>query len=146
MSWTAADIPDLTGQIAVVTGANGGLGLETARALAARGAHVVIAARNQEKATRALEEIRSRVPDASLEVVALDLSSQDSVREAAERILAEHERIDILVNNAGVMGIPERATIDGFEMQFGTNHLGHYALTALLMPALLQAPAARTSP
>ncbi len=143
MSWTAADIPDLTGRVAVVTGANGGLGLETARALAGGGAHVVMAARNQEKADRALADIRAGLPDASLEVVPLDLGSQASVREAAEQILAEHEQIDILVNNAGVMGIPERSTADGFEMQFGTNHLGHYALTALLMPALLRARAAR---
>ena len=143
MSWTAADIPDLTGRVAVVTGANGGLGLETARALAGAGAHVVMAARNQEKADRALADIRAGLPDASLEVVPLDLGSQASVREAAEQILAEHEQIDILVNNAGVMGIPERSTADGFEMQFGTNHLGHYALTALLMPALLRARAAR---
>jgi len=143
VSWTAADIPDLTGRVAVVTGANGGLGLETARALAGAGAHVVMAARNQEKAARALADIRGGLPDASLEVVELDLSSQASVREAAEQILAGHEQVDILVNNAGVMGIPERSTADGFEMQFGTNHLGHYALTALLMPALLRAPAAR---
>ena len=143
MSWTAADIPDLTGRVAVVTGANGGLGLETARALAGAGAHVVMAARNQEKAERALADIRAGLPDVSLEVVPLDLGSQASVREAAEQILAKHEQIDILVNNAGVMGIPERSTADGFEMQFGTNHLGHYALTALLMPALLRARAAR---
>ena len=143
MSWTAADIPDLTGRVAVVTGANGGLGLETARALAGAGAHVVMAARNQEKAQRALADIRAGLPDVSLEVVPLDLGSQASVREAAEQILAKHEQIDILVNNAGVMGIPERSTADGFEMQFGTNHLGHYALTALLMPALLRARAAR---
>ena len=143
MSWTAADIPDQTGRTAVVTGANGGLGLETARALAAAGAEVVMAARNQEKAAEAVAEIRRGLPDASLEVVALDLASQESVREAAERILASDERIDILVNNAGIMGIPERRTADGFEMQFGVNHLGHYALTALLMPALLRADAAR---
>ena len=143
MSWTAADIPDLTGRVAIVTGANGGLGLETARALAGAGAHVVMAARNQEKAERALADIRGGLPHASLEVVPLDLGSQASVREAAEQILAKHEQIDILVNNAGVMGIPERSTADGFEMQFGTNHLGHYALTALLMPALLRARAAR---
>jgi len=143
VGWTAADIPDQTGRVAVVTGANGGLGLETARALAAAGAHVVMAARNQEKADEALADIRVGVPDASLEVVPLDLGSQASVREAAELILAGHERIDILVNNAGVMGIPERRTADGFEMQFGVNHLGHYALTALLMPALLRADAAR---
>jgi NAD(P)-dependent dehydrogenase (short-subunit alcohol dehydrogenase family) len=102
-----------------------------------------MAARNQEKAERALADIRAGLPDASLEVVPLDLGSQASVREAAEQILAKHEQIDILVNNAGVMGIPERSTADGFEMQFGTNHLGHYALTALLMPALLRARAAR---
>ena len=143
MSWTAADIPDQAGRVAVVTGANGGLGLETARALATAGAHVVIAARNQEKATHALADIRAGVPDASLEVVALDLSSQASVREAAEQILAKHEQIGILVNNAGVMAIPERTTADGFEMQFGTNHLGHYSLTALLVPALLRGGAAR---
>jgi NAD(P)-dependent dehydrogenase (short-subunit alcohol dehydrogenase family) len=143
VGWTAADIPEQTGRVAVVTGANGGLGLETARALAAAGAHVVMAARNQEKAAEALADIRSGVGDASLEVMPLDLGSQASVREAATQILGEHERIDILVNNAGVMGIPERRTVDGFEMQFGVNHLGHYALTAQLMPALLRAPAAR---
>jgi NAD(P)-dependent dehydrogenase (short-subunit alcohol dehydrogenase family) len=143
VSWTATDIPDQTGRTAVVTGANGGLGLETARALAAKGAHVVMAARNQEKAGEAVADIRQGLPNASLEVVALDLGSQASVREAADRILAAHDKIDILVNNAGVMGIPERKTVDGFEMQFGVDHLGHYALTALLMPALLRADAAR---
>jgi len=143
MAWSTADIPDQSGRVAVVTGANGGLGLETARALAAAGADVVIAARNLQKADAAVAEIRSGVPDASLQVVEMDLSSQQSVREAAERILAAQDRIDILVNNAGVMGIPERRSVDGYEMQFATNHLGHYALTALLMPALLAAPAAR---
>jgi NAD(P)-dependent dehydrogenase (short-subunit alcohol dehydrogenase family) len=143
VSWTAADIPDQTGRTAVVTGANGGLGLETARALAAAGAHVVMAARNQDKAAEAVADIRRGTPDASLELVALDLGSQASVRDAAERILAAHEKLDILVNNAGVMGIPERRTADGFEMQFGVDHLGHYALTVLLMPALLRADAAR---
>lgn len=142
-NWTAADIPDQTGRIAVVTGANGGLGLETARALAAAGAHVVMAVRNQDKAAGAVAEIRGDVPAASLEVVPLDLSSLASVRAAAHQILAGHRQLDLLLNNAGVMGIPERRTADGFEMQFGTNHLGHYALTALLMPALLRAPAAR---
>jgi NAD(P)-dependent dehydrogenase (short-subunit alcohol dehydrogenase family) len=143
VGWTAADIPDQTGRTAVVTGANGGLGLETARALAAAGAHVVMAARNPEKADAAIADIKRTVSDPSLELVALDLASQASIRAAAERILAAHERIDILVNNAGVMGIPERRTEDGFEMQFGVNHLGHFALTALLMPALLRADAAR---
>jgi NAD(P)-dependent dehydrogenase (short-subunit alcohol dehydrogenase family) len=143
MTWTTADIPDQSGRTAVVTGANGGLGLETSRALAAAGAHVVMGARNQEKAAAAVEDIRAGVAEASLEVVALDLGSQASVREAAEQILGAHERIDLLVNNAGVMGIPERKTVDGYEMQFGVDHLGHWSLTALLMPALLRADAAR---
>jgi NAD(P)-dependent dehydrogenase (short-subunit alcohol dehydrogenase family) len=143
MSWSATDIPDQTGRAAVVTGANGGLGLATARALAAAGATVVIAARNQKRATEAMGRIRDGLPDASLELVELDLGSLDSVSKAAEQILAAHQAIDLLVNNAGVMGIPERRTVDGFEMQFGVDHLGHFALTARLMPALLGAPAAR---
>lgn len=143
MGWTAADIPDQTGRTAVVTGANGGLGLESARALGAAGAHVVMAARNQDKAAEAVKDIRAGAPDASLEVVELDLGTQASVRAAAERILAQHDTIDILLNNAGVMGIPESRTIDGFEMQLGVNHLGHWTLTALLMPALLRGDAAR---
>lgn len=143
MSWGRADIPDQSGRTAVVTGANGGLGLETARALAAAGAEVVIAARNQQRAAEAIEDIRSGVPEARLTLVELDLGSLDSVQRAAERILSEHETIDLLVNNAGVMGIPERRTVDGFEMQFGVDHLGHYALTARLLPALLAAPGSR---
>jgi NAD(P)-dependent dehydrogenase (short-subunit alcohol dehydrogenase family) len=143
VGWTAADIPDQTGRTAVVTGANGGLGQETARALAAAGAHVVMAARSRPKAEEAIADIRRGAADASLELVPLDLGSLGSVREAAERILAGHERVDILVNNAGIMGIPERRTADGFEMQFGVDHLGHWALTARLMPALLRADAAR---
>jgi NAD(P)-dependent dehydrogenase (short-subunit alcohol dehydrogenase family) len=138
MGWTASDIPDLTGRTAVVTGANGGLGLETARALAAAGAHVVMAARDQEKADAARADIAG-----SAEVVPLDLASQASVRSAAEAIVAAHDRVDLLVNNAGVMGIPERRTEDGYEMQFGVNHLGHWTLTALLLPALQRADAAR---
>lgn len=143
MSWGVADIPDQSGRTAVVTGANGGLGLETARALAAAGADVVMAARNQERATEAKQQIQATVPDANLTIVKLDLGSLDSVKAAAEEILAAHETIDLLVNNAGVMGIPERRTADGFEMQLGVDHLGHFALTARLLPALLGAPAAR---
>jgi NAD(P)-dependent dehydrogenase (short-subunit alcohol dehydrogenase family) len=143
MSWTAADIPDQHGRTAVVTGANGGLGLETARQLAAKGAHVVMAVRNQEKAAAAVDEIRASAPGASLELVALDLASQASVRAAAEQIIAAHKSVDLLVNNAGVMGIPEVKTVDGFEMQFGVDHLGHWTLTALLLPALLRTPGAR---
>ena len=143
MTWSAADIPDQHGRIAVVTGANGGLGLETARQLAAKGAHVVMAVRNQKKATAAVDEIRASVPDAALELVALDLASQASVRAAAEQITAAHTSIDLLINNAGVMGIPEAKTVDGFEMQLGVDHLGHWSLTALLLPALLRTPGAR---
>lgn len=143
MSWSANDIPDQGGRVAVVTGANGGLGLETARELARKGAHVVMAARNQTKADGALKDVRNGIPDASLQVVALDLASQASVREAAEAILHDHGRIDLLVNNAGVMGIPEQKTVDGYEMQFGVDHLGHWTLTALLLPALMRAPGAR---
>ena len=143
MSWSVADIPDQRGRTAVVTGANGGLGLSTARALAAAGADVVIAARNQERATEAKERIQAAVPSANLTIVKLDLGSLDSVKVAAEEMLASHEKIDLLVNNAGVMGIPESRTADGFEMQFGVDHLGHFALTARLLPALLNAPAAR---
>jgi len=143
MSFTLDDIPDLHGRVAVVTGANGGLGLVTARALAGAGAHVVIAARDQAKATAATANVEAAHPDASLEIVELDLGSLDSVAVAAKQIQSEHSRIDILVNNAGLMAMPERATADGFEMQFGVNHLGHWALTAQLMPALLRADAAR---
>jgi NAD(P)-dependent dehydrogenase (short-subunit alcohol dehydrogenase family) len=143
VGWSAADIPDQHGRTAVVTGANGGLGLETARQLAARGAHVVMAVRNQKKAAAAVDEIRSSAPDAALELVALDLASQASVRVAAEQITAAHKSIDLLINNAGVMGIPEAKTADGFEMQFGVDHLGHWALTGLLLPALLRTRGAR---
>jgi NAD(P)-dependent dehydrogenase (short-subunit alcohol dehydrogenase family) len=143
MSWGLADIPDQAGRTAVVTGANGGLGLETARALARAGAHVVLAARNQERAREAVASIHTSAPEATLTVVKLDLGSLDSVKSAAEEILAANDSLDLLVNNAGVMGIPEQRTADGFEMQFGVDHLGHFALTARLMPALLRAPRAR---
>ena len=143
MGWTVADMPDLTGKIAVVTGANGGLGLESAKALAGAGAHVVMAVRNQTKAKSAYDEIVAAHPDASLEIVELDLASLDSVRRAAGQITANHATIDILLNNAGLMGLPERRTEDGFEMQFGVDHLGHWVLTAGLMKPLLTASAAR---
>jgi NAD(P)-dependent dehydrogenase (short-subunit alcohol dehydrogenase family) len=114
-----------------------------ARELARRGGHVVMAARDQAKAAAAVASIRDEVPGASLELQPLDLASQTSVREAAKRILAGHRRIDVLVNNAGLMAIPERRTEDGFEMQLAVNHLGHFALTALLLPALLAGDGAR---
>jgi NAD(P)-dependent dehydrogenase (short-subunit alcohol dehydrogenase family) len=143
MRFTAANIPDLSGRTAVVTGANGGLGLETARALAHAGAHVVMAARDQTKAALAEASIREATPDASVEIVPLDLGSLASVHSAADKICAGNPTIDILVNNAGLMAVPERRTEDGFEMQLGVNHLGHFALTARLLPALLRAAAAR---
>ena len=143
MSWTTADIPRLDGRVAVVTGANVGLGLETVRALAAAGAHVVMAARDQVKASTAEAEVRRSVPGASLELVDLDLASLESVAAAAAAISTHHGAVDILVNNAGVMAVPFRRTVDGFEMQFGVDHLGHYALTARLLPVLLAASASR---
>jgi NAD(P)-dependent dehydrogenase (short-subunit alcohol dehydrogenase family) len=143
MGWSTDDIPDLTGRVAVVTGANGGLGLESTRALAASGAHIVMAVRNQAKADAAVASITASVPTASLELVTLDLASLDSVQAAADAIAGRHDVVDILMNNAGLMACPERRTVDGFEMQLGVNHLGHWVLTARLLPALLRAPAAR---
>ena len=143
MAYTHDSVPDLPGRTAVVTGANGGLGLQTAKVLAAKGAHVVMAVRNQTKAAKAAEQIRAETPNASLELVELDLGSQASVTKAAKQIVAGHDVIDILINNAGLMAMPEQTTEDGYEMQFGVNHLGHWTFTALLMPALLAAPAAR---
>ena len=143
MSWSRDDIPDLSGRTAVITGANGGLGLASAAALAAKGAHVVMAARNQEKAAAARESILTSTPKASLSVVPLDLGSLASVEQAAQEILSRHDRIEILMNNAGVMAMPEGKTIDGFETQFGTNHLGHWALTSHLLPTLLRTKGAR---
>jgi len=143
MAWTETDIPNLSGRTAVVTGANGGLGLQTALALAGAGAHVVLAARDPSKTAAADARIRERYPSASLEVVPLDLGDLSVVSAAAATILARHERVDVLVNNAGVMAMPQRTTADGFEMQLGVDHLGHWALTAHLLPALLRAPSAR---
>jgi NAD(P)-dependent dehydrogenase (short-subunit alcohol dehydrogenase family) len=143
MAWTTADIPDQSGRVAVVTGANGGLGLEVARELARKGGQVVMAARDHAKAEAAHASIRGELPDASLELQSLDLGSLASVRQAAASILADHPRFDILINNAGVMGIPERRTEDGFELQLAVNHLGHFTLTAQLLPALLQSTGAR---
>ena len=143
MPWTPADIPDQTGRVAVVTGANTGLGFHTALQLARQGAHVVMAARNLDKAAAARDEIDAQAPNASLEIRRLDLASLISVGEFADQVLSEHDWINLLVNNAGVMGTPRGETADGFELQFGTNHLGHFALTALLLPALLRAGEAR---
>lgn len=137
--WTARDVPDQRGRVAVVTGANGGLGVQVARVLAGQGATVVLAARNLGKSREARRAILADHPDAIVEVRQLDLASLDSVRACADGIGADHPGIDVLVNNAGVMGIPEQTTIDGFEMQLGVNHLGHFVLTRRLLPALLNA-------
>jgi NAD(P)-dependent dehydrogenase (short-subunit alcohol dehydrogenase family) len=137
--WTAADIPDQSGRLAVVTGANSGLGLATARELARAGATVVMACRDTTKGDRAASDIDT----GHVTVRALDLADLGSVREFADRLAAEHDRLDLLINNAGVMAVPRRTTVDGFESQFGTNHLGHFALTGLLLARLLAAPEPR---
>jgi NAD(P)-dependent dehydrogenase (short-subunit alcohol dehydrogenase family) len=134
---------DLSGKVAVVTGASTGLGLETTRALAAAGAHVVLAVRTGDKAAAAIGKISGDVPHASLDHALVDLGSLATVRAFAADVLARHERIDLLVNNAGVMYTPFARTVDGFELQFGTNHLGHFLLTNLLVPALVAAAPAR---
>jgi NAD(P)-dependent dehydrogenase (short-subunit alcohol dehydrogenase family) len=131
--WTADQIPDQSGRTAIVTGANSGLGLITARELARKGAHLVLACRNIEKGEAALGEIQAAAPEAKLELAALDLGSQASVRAFAEKFLAGHEALDLLINNAGLMAPPRGETVDGFELQLGTNHLGHFALTGLLL-------------
>jgi Dehydrogenases with different specificities (related to short-chain alcohol dehydrogenases) len=139
MGWKASDIPDLAGRVAVVTGGNGGLGLATSRQLAVHGARVVIGARNLEKAEAARRAIESEAPGAPVEIRPLDLSSLASVAAFAKEVRAAHPAIHLLFNNAGVMAVPEGRTEDGFETQFGTNHLGHFALTLQLLPALLAA-------
>jgi NAD(P)-dependent dehydrogenase (short-subunit alcohol dehydrogenase family) len=141
--WTTADIPDQTGRTAVVTGANTGLGLETAKALAAKGAHVVLAVRNLDKGRSAVDQIAAAVPGAEVELQELDLGSLESVRAAADNLRTKYDRIDLLINNAGVMYPPKETTKDGFELQFGTNHLGHFAFTGLLLDRLLPVPGSR---
>ncbi|MFQ6397048.1 oxidoreductase [Nocardia sp. KC 131] len=137
--WTVADIADQSGKTVVVTGANSGLGLRTAEALASKGARVLLACRNQQKAAAALEEVTAVATGPKPEVLPLDLADLSSVRQAAEQIDDTVERLDLLVNNAGVMATPRARTVDGFDTQFGTNHLGHFALTGAVLPALLRA-------
>lgn len=135
--WTTADIPPLNGRTAVITGATGGLGYETALALAGAGARVVLTGRNAAKGRDALQKIRTQFPNAAIAYEDLDLAKLASVADFAARFAAAHVSLDLLVNNAGVMALPARqTTADGFEMQFGTNYLGHYALTAHLLPLL----------
>jgi NAD(P)-dependent dehydrogenase (short-subunit alcohol dehydrogenase family) len=141
--WTAADIPDQHGRTAVVTGANTGLGFETAHGLATRGATVILACRTMAKAADAAGRIRAAVPGARLEVIRLDLGSLASVRAAAGQVRETCPRLDLLINNAGLMTPPYGKTEDGFELQFGTNHLGHFALTGLVLDSLLAVPGSR---
>lgn len=142
--WTSADIPDQSGRTAIVTGANSGIGYEAAKVLAAKGASVIMACRNTEKAGTAAQQIHSEYPKAELEVMTLDLSDLSSVRQFAADFTGRYSSLDILCNNAGVMALPQRyETADGFEMQFGTNHLGHFTLTGLLLDVLLKTPGAR---
>jgi NAD(P)-dependent dehydrogenase (short-subunit alcohol dehydrogenase family) len=141
--WTTAQLPRLDGKVIVVTGANSGIGLVAARAFAMASAHVVLACRSEPAATEAIARIRAEHPAASLSFLRLDLADLASVRAFAEAFGKTHDRLDILCNNAGVMALPYRKTADGFEMQFGTNHLGHFALTGLLLDRLIRAAPSR---
>ena len=140
------DVPDQSGRLAVVTGANSGIGLETARRLALAGADVVLAVRSVDKGNRAADDVRSTAPSATVTVTALDLASLTSIEAFAGSMIADSRPIDLLINNAGVMAVPTRhTTADGFELQLGTNHLGHYALTGRLLPLLRAATAPRVT-
>jgi NAD(P)-dependent dehydrogenase (short-subunit alcohol dehydrogenase family) len=141
--WTTDDIGDLSGRTALVTGANAGLGLEIARELAAHGARVLMACRNEAKATAAADEIRATHPRGTVEVRPLDLASLASVDALAAQVCRDEPTLDYLINNAGLMAVDHATTEDGFEMQFGVNHLGHFALTAGLMPVLWRTPGSR---
>ena len=141
--WTAADMPDQTGRTILITGANSGLGLRSAEALAAKGARVLLGCRNPKKAADALEQVKAKATAAPPEVVPLDLADLDSVRAAAADVSSRVDALDVLMNNAGVMAVPLQRTPQGFELQLGTNHLGHFALTGLLLPQLRAAPAPR---
>jgi NAD(P)-dependent dehydrogenase (short-subunit alcohol dehydrogenase family) len=141
--WTAANVPDQSGRVAIVTGSNTGIGYEAAKVLAQRGAHVVLAVRDLEKGNAALARIVAANPNADVTLQELDLSSLSSVRTAADALCSAYPRIDLLINNAGVMWTPKQLTEDGFEMQFGTNHLGHFALTGLVLDHLLRVRGSR---
>jgi len=143
-NWTAGNMPEMNGKTAIITGANSGIGYETTRALAARGAQVIMACRNEERGNKSLQNIKADLPEATVEWIHLDLSDLSSIRQFVGEFTERYDQLHLLINNAGVMQIPELCkTADGFEMQFGTNHLGHFALTGLLMKTLIHTPGAR---
>lgn len=141
--WTQKNIPNMSEKVVIITGANSGLGLESTKALAAKGATVVMACRNMSKAEQAKAEVLQSTPNAKIDVMQLDNASLDSVKAFAEAFKAKYDRLDLLLNNAGVMAVPRTETADGFEMQLGVNHLGHFALTGLLLDVLTKTPNAR---
>lgn len=141
--WTTTNIPDLSGKLALITGANSGLGYETSLALAAKNAEVIMACRNLEKGKTALEQIKTEAPNAKLVLMQLDLGSLAAVRRFAEEVHAKYDHLDLLINNAGIMAPPYSKTEDGFETQIGVNHLAHFALTALLLDLVLAAENSR---
>jgi NAD(P)-dependent dehydrogenase (short-subunit alcohol dehydrogenase family) len=141
--WTAADVPDQSGRVAIVTGSNTGIGYEAAAVLASKGAHVVLAVRNLDKGNEAADRIKNASPDADVTVQELGLTSLDSIRKASDELRATYPRIDLLINNAGVMYTDKSTTKDGFELQFGTNHLGHFALTGQLLDNMLPVEGSR---
>jgi NAD(P)-dependent dehydrogenase (short-subunit alcohol dehydrogenase family) len=142
-NWSAEQLPDQQGRLAIVTGANSGIGFETARVLAEKRATVIMACRNLDKANPKADEIRAAHPGCSIEVMKLDLSNLDSVREFANSFKAKHTRLDLLINNAGIMVPPYGKTAQGFETQFGVNHLGHFALTGALLDVIVDTPGSR---
>ncbi len=142
-TWTTSNIPSQEGQVAIITGANSGMGYEASLALAKQGATVIMACRNKAKAKAALAQIKQAVPKAKVEVMDLNLASQQSIRAFATAFTAKYDRLDLLLNNAGIMMVPYGTTEDGFELQLGTNHLGHFALTGLLMDVIKASEGAR---
>jgi NAD(P)-dependent dehydrogenase (short-subunit alcohol dehydrogenase family) len=141
--WTSENISDLSGKVIIITGANSGIGYEAAKEFARKGAQIVLASRNLDKAQSALSQIQAEIPETKAEILKLDLASLKSIRHFTDEYKAKYDRLDVLLNNAGIMMVPYGKTNDGFEKQFGTNHLGHFALTGLLIDLLLKTPGTR---
>lgn len=141
--WTTKNVPNLSGKVFIVTGANSGIGFEAAKEFARKGATTILACRNLDKAKKALAQIHKKIPDAPVEIMQLDLANLDSVNKFVDEFKEKHDRLDSLVNNAGIMMVPYQKTVDGFESQVGTNHLGHFALTGLLHDLLARTEGAR---